>query len=371
MNYYKYLFFGLFISSNIFVTAQAQVAVDGTTNTKLTPTDNGITIDDGDRIGDNLFHSFQDFSISEGSSATFNNALDVENIFSRVTGGNISDINGAINANGGANLLLINPAGIVFGGNARLNIGGSFLATTADSLLFEGSEFSAVNPQAAPILTIDRPIGLNFGNNPGNIINRANFGLQTTSVDIGLIPEFTVRDSVGLEVNNGETISLIGGNIIMENAAGISSPGGVVELGGLSEAGTVMLDPSPIFPEGIERSNVTLTEQSRVNVSANGGGVININAKNLELSQRSELLAGIAEDSNFETNAGDINIDATALVKIVGELNISTAETFEKQSKHKPLPEIMVREFVILLVYHRLEEIQMAAKPWGMGGMST
>ena len=105
MNYYKYLFFGVFISSNIFVTAQAQVAVDATTNTKLTPTDNGITIDDGDRIGDNLFHSFQDFSISEGCSATFNIALDVENIFSRVTGGNISDNNGdniEVEANSGS-----------------------------------------------------------------------------------------------------------------------------------------------------------------------------------------------------------------------------------------------------------------------------
>ena len=314
--------------------AIAQVTSDNTLSTTVDSPDGvNFTIENGDSAGSNLFHSFQDFSVPNNGSATFNNALEVENIFSRVTGGNISNIEGAINAGGTANLLLINPAGIVFGENASLNIGGSFFATTADSLLFESGEFSAVNPQAAPLLTINRPIGLNFGDNPGNIINRSNFGLQETSVDIGLIPEFTVRDSVGLQVNEGETISLIGGNILLEDAAGITASGGI-ELGGLSQAGTITINPdgSLVFPEGLERVNVTLKEQSRVNVTGNNGGFININAKNLELSQQSELFAGIAEDNGALTStAGDINIDATESVKITGELDASTGENFEEQ----------------------------------------
>ena len=333
MNCYKYLWLGLLIGSYVCDRVEAQVTIDGTTNTNLTTTDNGIRIENGDRAGANLFHSFSEFSIPDGSSATFNNAVEIENIFSRVTGGDISDINGAINANGGANLLLINPAGIVFGENASLNIGGSFFATSADSLLFESGEFSAVNPQAAPILTINRPIGLNFGDNPGDLVNRSNFGLQTTSVDIGLIPEFEVRNSIGLQVDNGETISLIGGNVVLENAGGITASGGTVELGGLNNTGTITLnsDGGLVFPEEVERGNVTLTEQSRVNVTSDNGGTIEVNAKNLEITQQSELYAGIAENSNSPTNtAGDININATDSVSIIGELDVSTFANFEE-----------------------------------------
>ena len=333
MNLYHWLATSLFISGNISFNAQAQIAVDGTTDTSLAPTDNGVRIDDGDRAGNNLFHSFQEFSVPDGSSASFNNAVEIENIFSRVTGGSISNIDGLIRANGSANLLLINPAGIVFGENASLNIGGSFFATSADSLLFEEGEFSAINPQASPLLTINRPIGLNFGDNPGEIINRSNFSLQKTSIDIGLIPEFTVRDSIGLRVNNGETISLIGGNIILENAGAITASGGTVELGGLNDAGTVSLnsDGGLVFPEGVKRGNVTLTEQSRVNVTGDRDGTIEINAKNLEITQQSELYAGIAENSGSSTSvAGDININATDSVSIIGELDVSTGDSFEE-----------------------------------------
>ena len=93
------LLLGLFLGSAIapsgwhcaiIFPVNAQITVDGTTNTTLTPTDNGIRIDDGNQAGGNLFHSFNQFSVLNRSEAFFNNADNIINIFSRVTGGDIT-----------------------------------------------------------------------------------------------------------------------------------------------------------------------------------------------------------------------------------------------------------------------------------------
>ena len=201
----------------------AQVTADGTTSTTLTNDGNNFTINDGDRAGGNLFHSFRDFSVPTNGSAFFNNAPDVINIINRVTGGNISSIDGLIRANGSANLFLINPAGIIFGPNASLNIGGSFLGSTADSLLFPEGEFSATDLDNPPLLTINAPIGLGIRDEPAPITNQS-----------------VVNNSNGLEVSVGENITLIGGDIDLARG-NILAPGGVVNLGGLSVAGEVRI----------------------------------------------------------------------------------------------------------------------------------
>ena len=213
----------------------AQVTPDGTTNTTVDVEGNDIEINDGDRAGNNLFHSFQDFSVPNGGSASFNNEQAIENIFSRVTGGNISNINGVLGANGSANLFLVNPAGIIFGENASLSIGGSFYGTSADSILFEDGDFSATDLDNPPLLTINAPIGLGFRDNPGDIVNRS-----------------TGNNEEGSPVNAGESISLIGGNVSF-NGGQILAPGVRVNLGGITTAGNIELDEngSLSFPNNL------------------------------------------------------------------------------------------------------------------------
>ena len=151
----------------------AQVSSDRSLATQVTTEDNlNFTITDGDRAGNNLFHSFQEFSVLTNGSVIFDNPATIENIINRVTGDLSSNIDGLIAARGSANVFLINPNGIIFGKNAVLNIGGSFLATTAESLLFEdGIEFSTRDGSSKPLLTINVPLGVQVGNNPATITN--------------------------------------------------------------------------------------------------------------------------------------------------------------------------------------------------------
>lgn len=141
-------------------------------NIKNTPSD---VIEGGATRGSNLFHSFREFNIQQGRGAYFANPAAIQNIFTRVTGGKVSNIMGTLGVLGNANLFLINPNGIIFGQNARLDIQGAFTASTANSLVFDNNfEFSATNPDAPPLLTVNMPIGLRFREQAGDINSTAN-----------------------------------------------------------------------------------------------------------------------------------------------------------------------------------------------------
>ncbi|MEH2146556.1 two-partner secretion domain-containing protein [Nostoc sp.] len=266
-----------------------------------------VQIDGGVRRGGNLFHSFSQFSIPMDGSAYFNNAVDVQNIFSRVTGGSISNIDGVIRANGTANLFLLNPNGIVFGPNASLNIGGSFVATTATAIGFPNGEvFShdATQPLPSQLLTVN-PNALFFNQlTPQPIINRSTF------------------DGMGLQVLPKQNLLLVGGPVQLDDGR-LASPGSYVELASVGGVGTVSLatageDWQLTIPDQVMRADIALINNSRINVLAGDGGSIAIAARNLLLNNESRLRVGIDDGLGFVgAQTGGIQIEATETINLV------------------------------------------------------
>ncbi len=127
----------------------------------------------GQTRGGNLFHSFQRFDVDTGGRVTFTGPGGIRNVIGRVTGGQRSSIDGTLASDiQGADLYLLNPAGILFGPNARLDVKGSFHASTADQLNFaDGAVFSALDT-AGSTLTVAEPqsfgfLGANVGRDAG------------------------------------------------------------------------------------------------------------------------------------------------------------------------------------------------------------
>ncbi len=201
--------------------ARGQISPDGTLPTNVDLSGNVFEINGGITTGNNLFHSFGEFSIPTGFEAFFNNGA-INNIISRVTGGSISNIDGLIRANDSANLILINPAGISFGSGASLDIGGSFLGSSANSINFEDGTVFSADPSQAPLLTITAPIGVGFATNPGNIESQG----------------------ANLTLESGNTLALIGGEVSLDST-NITTPSGNIEIGSVNGDESVSLTAIP------------------------------------------------------------------------------------------------------------------------------
>ncbi|AVH71098.1 two-partner secretion domain-containing protein [Nostoc sp. 'Lobaria pulmonaria (5183) cyanobiont'] len=293
------------------LAVQAQIIPDNTLPSEASRL-NQNKIEGGARRGSNLFHSFSEFNIQDGEQVYFVNPTGIENIFTRVTGGNASNIFGTLGVDGAANLFLINPNGILFGENALLEIQGSFVGTTANGVQFGNQGiFSATNPQAPPLLLTIQPSALWF-----NQLNQ-NAGIQYKLTE----KNPPGSDALGLKVGDGKSLLLVGGNVSI-NGGKLNAYGGRVELGGLAEPGTVALgvdgdNLSLKFPLNVTRASVSLTNEAGVFVAKEGGGNIAVNARNLEILGGSILSGGIR--TNFGTSesvAGDITLNATGDIKI-------------------------------------------------------
>ncbi len=289
--------------------AWGQVLPDGST-----PTPNPgscapvCTITGGttDSTGRNLFHSFDEFSVPEGGEAFFANDASIINIVNRVTGKLPSEIYGLISANDTANVFLLNPNGIVFGPFGSLNIGGSFVATTADAIQFEDQGvFSASNTNGNPELLTVNPSAFLFNQiETQPIINQAVFTNQA-----GLD---------GLEVPEGKSLLLVGGDISLESfipglpvGGRILAPGGRIELGGIKGAGVIELNIngdnlSLSYENDAVLADVSLTDEAELNVSNGRGG----RSGDIEINARSILV----ENNSFITSTSESQEDAGSIV---------------------------------------------------------
>ncbi len=294
-------------------TALAQISPDNTLRnpSRVRANRRTIEITGGTQTGRNLFHSFRAFSVPSGRAASFQQ-IDpaITDIFARVTGGNLSRINGLIETLqtdgtlSNANFFLLNPNGIVLGPNAALNVGGSFLATTANQITFrDGTRFSAVNPTESALLTVSVPTGLQFGSNPGRIVSRANAPVLNSEGEPLLDPFGTPIS--GLNVTPGRTLALIGGTLQLEGSS-LFATGGRVELGSVSGMGQVdlqvnrsnlILGYESVQDLGDIQISPSLTQTSFIEVSDNRGGSVQIQGRNVNINTGSEIIADTVEQN--------------------------------------------------------------------------
>nr|WP_293120301.1 CHAT domain-containing protein [Okeania sp. SIO1I7] len=272
-------------------------ANDGT-GTIVTPQGDQFNIEGGTHNGANLFHSFDQFNVNSGQTANFLTTPDTQNILGRVTGGNASIINGLIQVTGGnSNLFLMNPAGIMFGPNASLNIPASFSVTTATGIGFDNNNFwfQTMGTNEYSNL-VGNPSGYRFDvSNPGAIVNEGN-------------------------LNSGENLTLLGGTVI--NTGELSTTNGNITIAAV-EGGSVLRISQPEHLLSLEVETLHATSLQ------NGEDISNLSTLSLP-----ELLTGgeetnatsIVVNNNGELELTDNTIiaDTPGNVFVSGNIDLST-----------------------------------------------
>ena len=257
-------------------------------SSRISTQENLTLIDGGTTAGTNLFHSFSDFNVPSGAEVRFIPSGTIENILSRVTGSNISEINGLLGVDGAANLFLINPNGIIFGEDATLDVQGSFTATTGNVVFEDGLAFGGT--QINPLLSVEVPSGpqLNGAETGVVAVEGPGNGLFT---DPDFFDTNVSERSAGLEVGEGQTLTFAAESVVLDGG-NITAPDGTINL----EGNSIIL-------------------RNAASASARGffGGEVNVNASNLQVLGGSAILAD-TEGGDFDTNGGDINLNVNSLL---------------------------------------------------------
>ncbi len=299
----------------------------------------------GTTSGANLFHSFKTFNINSGESATFTGPNTILNVITRVTGGEVSSINGLLRSEvGNANFYFINPTGIIFGADAKIDVPAAFHAGAVDSLRFVDGTHYTMSSQANS-LSMSAP---------------ENFGLMTASLaNNGMLS----ADNAVLSVNNKQTLDLAAEKIVF-NHAQLSAKEGNVKLTATNMdavSSKISTDTSGIGNAGdidVNAKNMNFTDATQLSADSNGagkggqvfihdadkvsiqngslisansnaegsGGVVTIHAKNVTLDGKNlNTFTGIAANAKSTGQAGQVNVQASTLTIQGGaEMNSST-----------------------------------------------
>jgi filamentous hemagglutinin family protein len=270
-------------------TIHAEITLDGTLGPSLflTGPDYAINAELGQQQGNNLFHSFENFNLSANESATFSGTNTIQNVISRVTGGNPSNIDGLIRSTiPNADMYFLNPYGIMFGPNAKLDVQGSFHASTADYLrLGENGQFNARLPNDS-LLTVAPVEAFGFlGNSP-----------QSLSIEGS---QFTTSP--------GKTLSFIGGNIQITEAL-LTAISGRIHLASMNNPGEVI----PVSQDLVLSSNAgNMTLQNSEITLSEGGHTGGIYIRAGQFVMENTL---VTSTTSSTISAGDINVQANSMM---------------------------------------------------------
>ncbi|MFN7759447.1 MAG: filamentous hemagglutinin N-terminal domain-containing protein [Pseudanabaena sp.] len=267
----------------------------GSLGTQVTPDANNaqqLNITGGTQAAANLYHSFQQFGLTQGEIANFMSNPSIQNILARVSGGNASVINGLIQVTGGnSNLYLLNPAGIIFGANSSLNVPAAFTATTANGIQV-GNGWFGVNTGIDDVKKLTGiPQAFGFA--------------SSTSIVASEQPVAAIANAGNLTAKEGQSITLVGGLVI--NTGTISTESGKITIAAVPEGKYVK-----ITPEGSLLSlQLPIADQNQLAQS-------NVQAKDLP-----NLLTGSANLRNIT----GLNVDGSGNVLVSGTVIPKTAGT--------------------------------------------
>jgi filamentous hemagglutinin family protein len=315
--YYKFILTILWLMGGLITnkSVSAQLTPDNTLGAESSVITKVNEVKDiihgGATRGANLFHSFQEFNIGVGKSVYFDNPTGIENILTRVTGGNVSNILGTLGVEGTANLFLINPNGIYFGNGARLDIQGSFTATTADGIrLGENGLFSASNPQSSNLLTVQ----------PGALFRNAIRNQQAE-----------IRNEGNLQVKENQNITFFGANVL--NTGTLTAPGGTVQLTGTETlkvrgnigTGTLLLDTKNLTIG--ENNNATINKTTLEGLSGN---------TNLIFQATDDITINPLSDKslNLFSGGGEIKFTADVDGNGIGNFQMNIADTIKTNGRN-------------------------------------
>ena len=303
------------------IVAQTIIPAQDGTGTQVIHQGNQFNINGGSLSGNgaNLFHSFEKLGLSQGQIINFISNPKIQNILGRVTGGEASFVNGLIQVTGGnSNLFLINPAGIVFGENASLNIPASFTATTASSIGFGNQNWLQAIGENQWQTLVGTPRDFVFNSeNPGSLVNFGN-----------------------LTVSPGENITLLAGTVL--NTGTISAPAGNITIASVTGENLVRLSQDGHLlnlelTSDIPQNNSTFTalslpelltggnsvSASQVKVNEQGQVILTASGITVPTTPGTTILSGTIDVSSPNQSGGNLQLTGDRIGLINSTLNAS------------------------------------------------